>query len=78
MGACLRDLEALSQRMYVSPLDRGLIYLGLGDLERVRSALTEAFDEKHGGCVFLGVAPFWDSVRSEPFFQDVYRKIGLP
>jgi hypothetical protein len=52
--------------------------LGLGDRERWQNAMTEAFHERIGGLVFLQVCPQFDAVRSDPFFQELCRKIGLP
>jgi serine/threonine protein kinase/tetratricopeptide (TPR) repeat protein len=76
--ACLNDLEALSKRMYVSPLDFAMIHYGLGDEQRWHAALTEAFNERASNLIFLGVQPAFDAARSDPFFQELCRKIGLP
>jgi tetratricopeptide (TPR) repeat protein len=75
---CLKELEALSQQMYVDPGLAGMIYLGLGDLTNWQRALEELFNERIGGCILFGVSPLFDSVRSESFFQDLCRRIGLP
>jgi tetratricopeptide (TPR) repeat protein len=75
---CLKELETLSQQMYVDPGLTGMIYLGLGDLQNWRRAIEELFNERIGGCILFGVSPLFDSVRSEPFFQNLCRRIGLP
>jgi TolB-like protein/Tfp pilus assembly protein PilF len=76
--ACLQELDSLSKHMYVSPDNRGSIYLGLRDLPNFQRSLEEAFQERSGGCIMLGTMPLFDSVRSEPFFQDICRRVGLP
>ena len=74
----LKDLERFSKPMYVSPLEFAFVYYGLGDRERWQRAMTEAFHERIGGLVFLEVWPQFDAMRSDPFFQELSRKIGLP
>jgi len=76
--ACLKELEGFSKPMYVAPLMFATVYYGLGDRERCQRALTEAFDERIGSLVFLELWPHFDAMRSDPFFRELCRKIGLP
>jgi serine/threonine protein kinase/TolB-like protein/predicted negative regulator of RcsB-dependent stress response len=75
--ACLRELEELSKQVYVPAFDVAHVYIGLGD-ERWRDALSDALRERVSHLVFSGNWPPFDGVRSDPFFQDLCRKIGLP
>ena len=74
----LDSITDISKQMYVEPMAAGSIHFGLGDLSQFQRALEESFEERIGGCILLGVSPLFDSVRSEPFFQNLCRKIGLP
>jgi hypothetical protein len=46
-----------------------------------RTALTwlkKAFEEREPFMVSLNVDPFWNSLRSEPRFQDLERRMNFP
>jgi len=73
----LDELKQLSERTYVSPYCFAFVYFGLGDLENWRKMMEAAFDERNTVLVYLKSHPIWDSVRSDPFFQEFIRKIGL-
>ncbi len=51
--------------------------IGLGDKERALQWLEIAYQE-HDGVTTLNAYPFWDPLRSDPRFQDLLRRIGLP
>ena len=55
------------------------IYAGLGENEQAIAWLEKALDEGYSDFwFFLGVHPTWDSLRSEPRFQALLRRLGLP
>jgi tetratricopeptide (TPR) repeat protein len=77
----LRIREELIRRSaseYISPYGMALCHIGLGDMERALAALKEAYDDRAGELVLLGVEPSWDPLRSDPRFQDLLRRIGFP
>lgn len=76
--ACLEELAMLSKQMYVDPAAAGAIYLGLGDIPNLQRTLEASVEDRNGSCILFGVNPIFDSVRSEPFFQELCRRIGLP
>jgi hypothetical protein len=55
-----------------------VIYLGLGDKEKALSALDRAYAAHDLQLRYLGVDPHYDPLRSEPRFQELIRKVGLP
>ena len=75
----LDELKEQSKTRYVSPVSMAVIHAGLGEHEQAIAWLEKALD---GGdadrLYFLGVQPTWDSLRSEPRFQDLLRRMGLP
>ncbi len=76
----LRVLDRLTERSkhtYVSPLAVAWVYQGLEDMEPWRKWMQATFDERSGLMAFLN-APWNDHVRSDPFFQELVRKVGLP
>ncbi|HEX2713097.1 MAG TPA: tetratricopeptide repeat protein, partial [Candidatus Acidoferrales bacterium] len=57
-----------------------IVYQGLGEKERSLAFLKEAVDERAVG-VFLdpvNKSPIFDGLHSDPRFQDLLRRIGLP
>ena len=62
---------------YVSFSYFALTYAALGDKDRALQALEKAFAEREP-MAWLNVDPEWDSIRADPRFQDLVRRVGLP
>jgi len=73
----LKELERMSEGRYVSPLDLAILYAGLGDKERTLEQLELATEDRVGWLINLGVEPRFDTVRSEPRYVELLRRIGL-
>jgi len=73
----LGQLDELSKERYVSPLNFGIIYLGLGDKDKAVDYFERAYLERDPFLVFGKVQPLADSVRSHPRFAEILRKMGL-
>ena len=71
----LGDLEELAKRRYVTPNARMPVYLGLGDKEKTLDALEKCYQDQDGACWWLNVDQVYDSIRSEPRFQALVKKI---
>jgi tetratricopeptide (TPR) repeat protein len=70
--------ELRHQGRYASGYAIAVIYAGLGDRELVFSYLDAAYRERSHWLVWLKRDPRWNAVRSDPRFQNLVRKIGLP
>ena len=73
----LRDLENLAKQRYVSPAASMLVYLGLGEKEKALEWLEKSYADRDPQCWFLKLEPFYDSLRTEPRFQALRKKVGL-
>jgi adenylate cyclase len=73
----LRELEELAKRQYVSPTAFVTIYLGLGEKEKALDWLEKAYEEQDSACWYLKIDQIYDSVRDEPRFQAILKKVGL-
>ena len=62
----LAELKTLSARQYVPSTALALVYTGLGDKAQALEWLGRAVDEHDFSLVFLDVAPWFESLRSEP------------
>jgi TolB-like protein/DNA-binding winged helix-turn-helix (wHTH) protein/Tfp pilus assembly protein PilF len=73
----LEELHAQSKHRYVPALYFGAINIGLGDLDAGMSWLEKAYREHSDYLIYLNVDPMADTLRSNPRFQAVLRKIGI-
>jgi len=73
----LKRLETLAKSRYVPAYLVARIYLGLGDIDRAFELLDKAVEERYGYLAYLNVEPLFDSVRSDPRFAEIVRRVGL-
>ncbi|MCM3903561.1 MAG: tetratricopeptide repeat protein [Pyrinomonadaceae bacterium] len=73
--AILKQLQA--SKLYVSPLELGILYAALGERDQAFASLEKAYGAHDLQFQFLGVSPEWDPLRSDPRFQDLLRRVGL-
>src|SRR6266567_2047079 len=74
----LGELNELSKQQYVSPYEVATIYVALGNNEQAFQLLEKAYTEHSFHLVNLNVSPQFKSVRSDPRFPDLVRRVGLP
>ena len=73
----LDELKALSQRRYVSPFDIAVVHVGLDDLTSAFQCFEEAYQQRVFRIIELTM-PMYDSLRSDPRWQNLVRRVGLP
>jgi serine/threonine protein kinase/TolB-like protein/Tfp pilus assembly protein PilF len=74
--AILKRLQTSNE--YVSPAQLAVLYAALGEREQAFASLEKAYVARDLVLQFLGVDPAYDSLRSDPRFQDLLRRVGLP
>jgi TolB-like protein/Tfp pilus assembly protein PilF len=72
------QFKAAAKKRYIPPTYFGMLFAGLGDKDKALEWLEKAFEERADGLTWLNVEPMLDDLRSEPKFQDLVRRIGLP
>jgi hypothetical protein len=70
-------LQSLAQRAYVSSFHFGLIYLGLGDMDKCFDWLEKAAEERDSMIFMLPVNPLLDPLRSHQRYHALLRKMNL-
>ena len=66
------------ERLPSSPASAAaLVHVGLGEDTRALAQLDRAFAERDAYLVFLKTNPLWDSLREEPGFKDLVRRVGF-
>ena len=73
----LRELEEMAKHQYVSSTAFADIHLGLGEKEKALDWLHKSYEDQESACWYLKVDPIYDSVRNEPRFQAILKKVGL-
>jgi serine/threonine-protein kinase len=71
-------LQERAKQRYVSPYLIAMIYLGLGEKEHVLDWLEKSYQSREDAFTGLNCDPAFDDLRSEPRFQDLVRRVGLP
>ena len=74
----LRQLHALSKQKYVSPYDMATIHAGLQENDQAFAWLERAFKHRSTWLTYLKLEPQLDPLRSDPRFQNLLRRVGLP
>ncbi|HKR60720.1 MAG TPA: protein kinase [Pyrinomonadaceae bacterium] len=74
----LGQLQMLGTQQYVPPFTSALIYAGLGDKDQAFAWLEKAYTERSVWMPSLKVDPKFDSLRSDPHFAELVRRVGLP
>jgi serine/threonine-protein kinase len=72
------QLKQLSQQRYVWSYGFALIYAGLGDKDQAFQWLEKSYQDHEARITRLKVDPDFDSLRSDPRYADLVRRIGLP
>jgi TolB-like protein/Tfp pilus assembly protein PilF len=74
----LARLKQRSAQGYVSPYQIAAIYAGLGQKDLAFEWLEKAYAERTGWMVHIKWDPRLATLRSDPRFQDLVRRVGLP
>jgi tetratricopeptide (TPR) repeat protein len=74
----LAGYEERARSGYVSPIAFAYAYAALEDKDQAFAWLEKAFKERSPWIVYLAVDPQLASLRGDPRFSDLVRRIGLP
>jgi TolB-like protein/DNA-binding winged helix-turn-helix (wHTH) protein/Tfp pilus assembly protein PilF len=73
----LEELEQLSKQKYVSSFPVAAVYAALGDRDEAFKQLEKAYTERSWAMGMLKVNPVFDSLRSDPRFSELLRRMNL-
>ena len=73
----LNELLQLATRQYMPPAEIAATCVALGRNDQAFTWLNKAFDERAAALVYLRVNRDYDSLRSDPRFQDLLRRMRL-
>ena len=73
----LQRLDELQKRRFISTISRVYVYAGLGDKEKAFEWLERAYQERSDSLAWFRFDPESKSLRSDPRFAVLMRKIGF-
>jgi TolB-like protein/DNA-binding winged helix-turn-helix (wHTH) protein len=76
--ASLEDYLRTAKSGYAPPVLVAGVYMRLGDKARALRWLEKGYQERDDLMIDLNVDPVFDAFRSEPRFQDLVRRVGIP
>ena len=75
--AVLKLLRAQTSQRYIPATYIGTLYAATGEPEAAFEWLEKAYEERADGLTLLNVEPMVDTLRPDPRFQSLIRRIGL-
>jgi TolB-like protein/DNA-binding winged helix-turn-helix (wHTH) protein/Tfp pilus assembly protein PilF len=74
----LNEMEHPQSGEFASPYDIASVYAALGEKTRALEWMDRAYRDRAAMIPFAGVDPLLNPLRSEPRFQALLRRVGLP
>jgi tetratricopeptide (TPR) repeat protein len=74
----LEGLQEVSKRGYVSSYNMAEIYARLEQKQEALAGLERAYSERDSNLTHMKVEPAFDSIRSDPRFQELLRRLAIP
>jgi TolB-like protein/class 3 adenylate cyclase/Tfp pilus assembly protein PilF len=74
----LAEVQERATRQYVPAYWIGLIYVGMRDNDQAIAWLERAFEERSAWLAWANVEPRFDSLREDPRFANLLRRVGFP
>ena len=67
-----------SKKEFVWPSNIAFIYIGLGEKDKAFEWLEKTYEQREAFLDLLKVEPMYDSLRSDPRFQDLLERMNFP
>jgi TolB-like protein/Flp pilus assembly protein TadD len=74
----LQELEQRATSEHVLPVDFAHLYVALGNTNEAFRWLDRAYEERHFSLWSLRMPSLWESLRSDPRFEDLVRRMNFP
>ena len=74
----LNDLNRRSKQGLVSAFDMAILHVALGEKERALNWLEQGYEQRDSWLVELKAWPWFDSLRDNPRYQDLLRRMNFP
>ena len=74
----IAEMQKMSATQYVSPFEFAIVYMALNNRDPTFFYLNKAYEDRSENLGFIRTMPLFDSVRDDPRYADLLRRIGLP
>jgi hypothetical protein len=74
----LAEMSERARAAYVSPISFANAHWGIGERDTWMKDMQASLDERSSLLIFVKTAAWNDAFRSDPFYEEVIRKVGLP
>jgi hypothetical protein len=74
----LEEVQRLPENRAQRAYALSAIYTGLGNKDEAFQWLERSAANRDGWLIFLKVEPCWDSLRDDPRYRDLLKKMNLP
>jgi tetratricopeptide (TPR) repeat protein len=74
-GAILKEFD--KKQTYIPPSARAMVYLGMGEDEKVYESLRKGYIERDALLPWIKVEPTFDRLRGRPQFKDLLKRMNL-
>ena len=74
----LEQLSAQTRQRYIPAFAFAVVHAGLDEKDQAFAWLEKAYDERENRLAILAADPTWDRLRSDPRFDKLLRRVGLP
>jgi tetratricopeptide (TPR) repeat protein len=75
--ALLPRILAAARTQYIPPFALAQVYAKLGNADRTFECLERAYEERSNGMVYLNVDRVFESVRTDPRYHALLKRVGL-
>jgi TolB-like protein/Tfp pilus assembly protein PilF len=73
----LDQLQKQSEERFVSQYSLAMVHAGLGEADQAFEYLELAYEERSDMMAWIKIGPEWNSLRGDPRFQSLQRRVGL-
>jgi tetratricopeptide (TPR) repeat protein len=74
----LASIKSRANTFSSTPIDLALLYDALGKRDEAFAVLEQSFADRAGDLGYMRTNPKFDNLRTDPRFQDLLRRMGLP
>ena len=73
----LGELKEICKQSFRGSYDLAILYTGLGERDKAFEQLNKAFEERSGWIIYLKVEPQFDSLRADPRYPALLKRLNL-
>ena len=73
----ISELRKITQNSFRGSYDLAILYTGLGESDKAFEQLNRAYSDRSGWIIYLKVEPQFDSLRADPRYASLLKRINL-